>query len=172
MNLIFFGFKNSGKTTLGKLTAEKLGRPFIDTDHLLEQLHSEPIRNLHRKLGEKKFRALESELLYTLEKHQNAIISVGGGLILDPQNAATLAKLGALVYLKLDKETLKKRTLRDLPSFLDPNDPEGSFEKMYEERVKIYEATSAHTLNLENKTQDQVLLEILALIPILEKSHG
>lgn len=168
MNIILFGFKNCGKTTLGKLTAAKLGRPFIDTDQLLPG----PARDLHRTLGEKGFRALEAETLHALADVKNTLIAVGGGLILDPQNAAALAKLGALVYLKLDKETLKKRTLRDLPSYLDPNDPEGSFEKMYEEREKKYEAIRAHTLNLENKTQDQILLEILALIQRLEKSHG
>jgi len=94
-------------------------------------------------------------------------------VILDPQNAALLAKLGQLVYLKVSKETLKKRILHgELPAFLDPADPEGSFEKMVRERQGMYEKIPALTVDLEKKTQDQVVLELCAWIEQREINNG
>ncbi len=132
-----------------------------------------PFRQIYKTIGEEKFRALESEVVLLLQHTQHSIIALGGGLILNPKNAASLAKLGQLVYLKVNKETLKRRILKkELPSFLDPADPESSFEHYYNERRPKYEAIPALSIDLETKTQDQVVLELTALIFNLEESHG
>ena len=171
MNLILFGFKSCGKTTLGKMIAIRMNRPFFDTDDMLEQLHYKwtgdliPFREIYKKIGEDAFRVLESDVVQELKSIKNAVIALGGGSILNPKNAAFLAKLGQLVYLKVSKETLKRRILsRELPSFLNPADPEGSFEQYYNERQAKYEAIPALSIDLETKTQDQVVLELCALI--------
>lgn len=176
MNLILFGFKSSGKTTLGKKLAQYLNRPLIDTDRLLEELYFKQtgqkltFREIFSTIGDTAFRALESDVVQQLKGTKNAIIAVGGGLILNPQNAAFLAKLGQLVYLKVSKETLKKRILgkSEPPAYLDPADLEGSFEKMYRERRAKYEEIHALSIDMETQTQDQVILEICALIQSLE----
>jgi shikimate kinase len=179
MNVILFGFKSCGKTTLGKMIAVRMNRTFLDTDTLLEQLYLEhtggemPFRQIYKKIGEEKFRALESEVVSQLKNYKNSIIALGGGLILNPKNAAFLAKLGQLVYLKVSKERLKRRILdKELPSFLDPADPEKSFENYYNERRSTYEAIPALSIDLETKTQDQVVLELSALILNQEQHNG
>jgi shikimate kinase len=179
MNLILFGFKSCGKTTLGKMIAIRMNRPFFDTDNMLEQLHYQwtgdqlHFREIYKKIGEDAFRKLESDVVQQLKGIKNAIIALGGGLILDPKNTAFLAKLGQLIYLKVSKETLKRRILsKELPSFLNPADPEGSFEQFYNERRAKYEAVPAISVDLETKTQDQVVLELSALILNVEESHG
>jgi shikimate kinase len=179
MNVILFGFKSCGKTTLGKILAKRLNRPFYDTDELLERLYRDetgedlPFREMYKRLGKETFRKLESDVVKELKGARDAIIAVGGGVILDPKNAALLAKLGQLVYLKVSKETLKKRILRgELPAFLDPTDPEGSFEKMLQERQGKYEKIPALTVDLEKKTQDQVVLELCAWIEQREINNG
>ena len=179
MNVILFGFKSCGKTTIGKLLATRMNRPFIDTDQMLEMIYFEqtgeqiPFRQIYNTIGEEKFRALESEVVLLLQNTQHSIIALGGGLILNPKNAASLAKLGQLVYLKVSKETLKRRILgKELPSFLDPKDPENSFEHYYNERRPKYEAIPALSIDLETKTQDQIVLELTALIFNLEESSG
>jgi shikimate kinase len=171
MNLILFGFKSCGKTTLGKMIAIRMNRPFFDTDSMLEQLYYKltgnqmPFRQIYKKIGEEDFCALESDVVEQLKSSKNAIIALGGGLILHSNHAAFLAKLGQLVYLKVSKKVLKRRILsKELPSFLDPTDPEGSFEKFYTERREKYEAIPALSIDLETKTQDQVVLELSALI--------
>ncbi len=179
MNLILFGFKSCGKTTLGKMIAEQLNRPFLDTDRMVEYLHFSrtgeniTFREIYNSIGVEGFRALESDVLQELKSAHDTVIALGGGLILDPKNAAILAKLGQLVYLKLSKETLKRRILkRDLPAYLDPLDPEGSFERMYNERKATYEEIPALSVDLEAKKQNQVVLEICEMIQKLETEHG
>ena len=179
MNLILFGFKSCGKTTLGKRIAQKMGRPFIDTDRLVEELFKKrtgenlSYREIYKRIGKEGFRALESDAVQELKGMKDTIIALGGGLILNPEHAASLAKLGQLVYLKVSKGTLKSRILsRELPAYLDPLDPEGSFERMYEERHPQYEKIFALPIDLETKTQDQVLQEICALIQKKESTHG
>jgi shikimate kinase len=179
MNLILFGFKSCGKTTLGKILARQMRRRFLDTDRLLERLHcaqtgeKKTFREIFKAVGPEQFRALESAVVEQLKSAQNAIIALGGGVILNPENAAVLAKLGQLVYLKLDKGTLKQRILsRPLPAYLDPLDPEGSFERMHREREENYEKIPAICINMQRKTKDQVVAEICTLIQQLETPHG
>ncbi|MBS0620499.1 MAG: shikimate kinase [Verrucomicrobia bacterium] len=156
--MILFGFPNAGKTTLGKKLAARWGLPFFDTDQLLERrFYPLSVRSLYKIVGEEAFRKLEETVISELK---GGIIAVGGGTILYPKAASLLAKLGPLVYVKVGKETLKERTLRDLPSYLDPNDPEGAFERMYQERLPQYEAIIAYTFDVETTHEDEIFLEI------------
>ena len=166
MNLILFGFKGCGKTYYGKRVAAKLHLPFIDTDDLIEQLYFKryhsPLscRQIALEKGGVFFRKLEKEVIHSLSI-EKAIIALGGGAVLDEDNVSYLKKLGKLVYLKIDKETLKKRMLsNELPSFLDPNDPEESFENMYHDRKKKYEDIGAAVIDLREKTE-QAIIEAL-----------
>jgi shikimate kinase len=179
MNWILFGFKSCGKTTLGKRVAAALHRPFIDTDRLIEGLYyartglTKNFREIFNTVGSDAFRKMETDVLEQLKSTQNTIIALGGGLILDPINAALLAKLGQLVYLKVNKATLKSRMLRDkLPAYLDPLDPAGSFEKMYQERLPKYEEIFALSIDLEKKAQDKIATELCALIKQREAKGG
>jgi shikimate kinase len=179
MNLILFGFKSCGKTTLGKIIAVRMGRPFLDTDRLVETLYytrtgeKKNYRDIFKTLGVDGFRELESDVAQQLKTAKNTIISLGGGLILNARNAALLAKFGQLVYLKLSKESLKTRILRrELPAYLDPLDPEGSFEQMYMQRLQIYEKLPSLVVDLEAKTQDQVVTQLCALIQKREMENG
>jgi shikimate kinase len=179
VNIILFGFKGCGKTTLGKILSTRLNRPFFDTDHLVETIYYEqtgeelPFREIYRAIGKESYHILERSALEQLMSAKYAIISVGGGLILDPVNAAALLKLGQLVYLKVDKETLKHRMLQgELPAFLDPSDPEGSFEKMYKQRLPLYEKIPSLVVDLAKKPKDQVVLELCALIEQVEMENG
>jgi shikimate kinase len=173
MNLILFGFKHCGKSTFGKKLAERLSRPFIDTDFLLEEEYSSKAnerltcRQIHEHLGETAFRTLETQTLYALQNVQNSIIAVGGGTVLNHKNVILLQELGPLVYLILDDETLKKRTLSgQLPSYLDLTDKEGSFNHMVQKRKAIYASIRAYPLFLQGKNDDAVLAELEEL------SHG
>jgi shikimate kinase len=117
------------------------------------------------KLGEEGFRALETQVLAALQNVQSCIIAVGGGMILHRSNVEILEKMGQLIYLSLDKEALKKRVLSSpLPAYLDPIDPEGSFDRMYEKRKTIYERVRAVRIDVSNKPDEVVLEELAAAI--------
>jgi shikimate kinase len=167
--LILFGFKRCGKTFYGKKAAEKLGWKFVDTDHLIEKQYGESCREISLKHGEAHFRSIEREVIRNLKPEKNVILSLGGGVILDSENRNYLHEIGTLIYLKSDKETIKERILSSpLPSFLDPNDAEGSFEKMFQEREPIYEKVEAAQINLVGKTEEEVLWEIMHLATSLK----
>jgi shikimate kinase len=175
MNWILFGFKNCGKTTLGKILAARLNRAFIDTDQKIEELYVEKLsyRKIYEKVGELEFRKMESTVLEQLEGIKDTIIAVGGGVVLSPSNVSTLAKLGPLIYLKLSKETLRSRTLGEpLPAYLNPKDAAGSFEIHYNGRLPRYEEIDAFSIDLEKKTQNEIIQEITHQILTVEVPLG
>jgi shikimate kinase len=172
MHLILFGYKGCGKSYYGKRLAQQTGIPFIDTDHLIEQLYQKKMgkflqcREIFKKHGSQLFRSLEIDVVENLN-HSTipSIIAVGGGAILNPENTQVLLRIGKLVYLNLDKKTLKARMLsHPLPSYLDTEHPDESFEKMYTERKPLYEKIPAIELDLRNKTTSEVLEQLQRIL--------
>lgn len=168
MNLILYGFKSCGKTTFGQILAKWMHRAFYDTDNLVESLYQiqtgqyASVREIFISKGEPYFRKLESQTLSMITYVKNSIIAVGGGLILDPSNKALLEQLGKLVYLKVEKEIIKKRIFSaELPGFLDVNDPEQSFEKLFKKRSLKYEQIPSYTLTMENQKEDSQIISTL-----------
>jgi shikimate kinase len=97
------------------------------------------------------FREIEKEVIAALADFQNCVIATGGGSILEPENVLILKKLGKIFFLRVPKEELKKRILvNPLPAFINPEDPEGSFEQMYQDRIGIYEAVADHIVDSED----------------------
>lgn len=169
-NVILLGYKSSGKTYFGKLLAQELGEIFIDTDQLIEELYEKKFqeklncRQISIKIGKEGFRLLEREIIDSLGQVTKAVISVGGGAVLNPENCLGLRKNGKLVYLEVDKAIIKQRIFSgEIPSFLDPQDLEQSFEKMYEERQPIYSKVSTFKVSIQEKTDRQVLDELLII---------
>lgn len=167
MNLILFGFPMSGKTHFGKKLSLNLHLPFIDTDHLIEEAYRKQYHQALscRQIAEQKggtfFRSLEKKVVHALTHVKESIISIGGGALLDPENLIQLSFLGTLVYLIPDKEVIKQRILSsELPYYLDPEDPEESFEDMYVERSKLFKSVKAKHVDLKEKLESQVLEEL------------
>ncbi len=169
-NLILCGFKSSGKTFLGTLLAKEQACLFFDADHLIEDLYQKKFqekctcRQISIKLGENGFRMLEKGAIDQLKDVANAVIALGGGAVLDLENCARIQKLGKIIYLEADKETIQRRIFcSGLPSFLDPLAPEESFERMYASRQSIYEKVCALKVDMRGKTNRQVLDELMAI---------
>ena len=146
MNIVLFGFKGCGKSTLGKQAAKKLDRAFIDTDLLIEDVYQiaqnrrRNCREIFQEVGPQGFRALEQEAILSLQDVQNSIIAVGGGAMLSFENVEALSQSGKLFLLLQDKEVLRKRIFSEgtLPSYFDPKNPHASFERLYEEMNEYY----------------------------------
>ena len=170
MNWILFGFKGSGKTYFGKMLAEKTDKQFIDTDQVIIDLFQKMTHEkkscyeISQERGEAFFRALESEALSTLKDVKDTVIALGGGAVLSTDNEFFLQSLGQLYYLKADKTLIKKRMLnKTIPSFLNLNYPEKSFDLMFKMRKKLYEEIEAKVVVLENKSDTEVLEQIAGL---------
>ena len=110
LGLIFLiGFMGSGKTTLGRKLAAKMGYEFIDLDHKLEQQVELSIAEYFSLFGEDAFRKLESEVLKNTIYPENAIVSTGGGLPCFFDNMDWMNAHGKTVYIKLAPKTLADR---------------------------------------------------------------
>jgi shikimate kinase len=164
VNLILFGFKGTGKSYFGKRLAETQGLTFFDSDRLIEAKAALSCREIVISRGEKLFRQLEEEVVESLQNVQHAVIALGGGALISEKNRKAIENMGVLLYLKASKEFLKKRILsEELPAFLDPQDPEGSFDKIYHQRTEIYEKISAFPVDVDGKTDDEILWEATPL---------
>lgn len=175
-NIALIGFQCSGKTTLGAELAKCLNKQFIDTDQLIEIAHS-PLtcRDIHLSQGEKKFREIEKEILTkALEEFDNWVFSLGGGTLLHPHNGKQIKQSCTIIYLKTSPLILKQRIRgkSGIPSFLDPNDFENSFQMAYEKRTKDYELWADYIIEMNDlNTIEQSLDQVLCITLALETSH-
>lgn len=137
-NLIICGFKGSGKTTFGKQLSSQLDLPFLDTDVLVEQRKGLPKRKIFLMDQGKTFHQLEKEVIASLKGTKHHIISLGGGTLCDPENVEMLLKLGQLLYLKVDRQTIASRIETDF--FID-------FEAEFKKRTQLYESLPVWVLH-------------------------
>lgn len=168
MNIVLFGIKGCGKTTFGKLLAKEKGCAFMDTDRLIEEVYQLnrqkklSCREIYQEVGPITFRALEYEVIQSLQDVQNSVIAAGGGAMLLDENIKALKKNSHLIYLYYEREKLKKRVLsgEDLPAFINPNDPESSFDKMYDERETFYDRIGAIRIDVTEMKDKDVIAKI------------
>lgn len=170
-NLILCGLPGSGKTTAGKLLAEKLSRPYIDTDRLIEEHHQLQFRTFLscREIALNKgilfFRSLEEAVIEQLSDIKNHIIATGGGVLLSSQNTQRLKTIGKVIYLEANPEKILPRILsKGIPSYLDARDPLGSFKRIAQERKGIYEKAADITLNTDQLSANDVAMALLRML--------
>ncbi|MCL1889213.1 MAG: hypothetical protein FWF99_01745 [Desulfovibrionaceae bacterium] len=144
MNIILLGFKASGKSTLGRALARILGRNFLDTDILTEDLHATEhpgkrlnCRNISRVHGMKALRDLETRAIQGLRSAAfkgDEIIATGGGIILREENMKILNSMGPRVFLDTSLPLLEERLRgHDSPLFAEKNVTE-----LHRERYPLY----------------------------------
>ncbi len=142
--IALIGFMGSGKTTVGRGLAQIIGRTFIDTDEWVEQHSGMTIVNLFLEKGEPFFREREKEALVTALDYPQAVISCGGGIILDEENRRILREKAITVWLFVDADTTIKRlagTSTRRPLLDVPNAPEKAV-RLLRERIPRYAVTA------------------------------
>lgn len=159
MNIILCGMPKSGKTTIGKKLARKLGFDFIDTDHMIVKAYGASCRDLFLQQGEMIFREMESQQITSLKNIQNTVISIGGGALCNLENAMHLQSLGKLVYLKVPSNILWSRnSMHGMPAFLSSQE---AFKKLEEKRLPIYERYATTHIDVYKLTLIEVINAIL-----------
>ncbi len=143
-NIILTGFMGTGKTTVGKLIADNLNYKFVDTDQVIEKKIGCTIAQFFRNQGEAAFRKLESELAQELSKCSGLVISTGGRMMLDPQNAALLSKSGRVFCLVATPEEILDRVSKSkvVRPLLQVSNPLEHIVEMMQEREKGYKRFS------------------------------
>ena len=108
-NIVLVGLMGAGKTTVGKILAEKLKKEFIDTDELIVKEEKKSINEIFAQSGEKYFREIEKNIIEKVSQFSNKVISIGGGALENFENISNLKRNGILFYLKADIDTLEQR---------------------------------------------------------------
>ncbi len=110
MRIFLLGFMGVGKSTLGKMLAERLEHPFIDMDNLIVEKMEEPIEHIFSNYGELFFRKLEHDYLReVVQTHENLVMGTGGGLPCHANNMTFMNESGLTVYLKADAQSIVYR---------------------------------------------------------------
>jgi len=116
MNIILIGYRGSGKSTVGRSLASRMKRRFVDTDDLIESKEGQ-ISDIVKFHGWDYFRAMEKKVIEEISKEDNLVIALGGGAVLDPDNIVNLERNGLIIWLKADREMLRKRMNQDPRTF-------------------------------------------------------
>jgi shikimate kinase len=138
-NIVLCGFMGCGKTTVGKILAEKLGYTFKDSDLEIEKEQGTTISEIFNKFGEAYFRSLETEMLKRLSDEKGLIIATGGGAVVNKNNADILKENNFVVYLKVTPETVLERLKNDTTRpLLMRDDKETAIKTLMAEREDAY----------------------------------
>ncbi len=149
LNIMLIGMPGSGKTTIGRLLAEKLGREFIDTDEFISKMGTTSEEIIKEK-GESVFRKIETNALSDISKESGLVISTGGGIVTTPENFDLCKQNSFVVFLKRDISLLEK-TGRPL------SEGENALEKLYDKRLSLYEKFC--DASVENNKSPNLLAE-------------
>jgi len=156
-NLVLIGMPSSGKTTVGRALAKRLGLAFADTDERILREIGMPIRDYFEKYGETAFRDAESRVIRALSDSTGTVIATGGGAVLRQENVRALKRNGLAVFLNRAPEHLMPTDDRPLSSGRE------QLLKLYEQRLPVYQSASDITVP-NNGTADAVVNTICGVL--------
>jgi shikimate kinase len=167
VDIYLIGMMGSGKSTIGKILAQKLNYRFFDTDVLIERVAGQAIAEIFATKGEAYFRDLETQILKEVSTYRSSAIATGGGIIQKPINWSYLRQ-GLIVWLDVELEILKKRLSEDTDRPLA-----AKLEFLLEKRRSLYSHADLQIQCLEHQTPEQVANFIIEQIPgmILKKEE-
>jgi len=112
-NIALIGFMGTGKTVVGRVLAERLGRKFVELDSLIEQKAGKSIPDVFQQDGEIVFRELEIKVAKEVANKQDTVIACGGGIVLNKINIDRLRENARMVYLTASPEVILKRVANE-----------------------------------------------------------
>jgi shikimate kinase len=170
MNIILIGYRATGKSTLARLLAEKLGWDWIDADVEIEARAGKSIARIFAEDGEPAFRDLEAEVIAELCRRQRLVLAAGGGAPLRPASRRAMRESGQVIWLKARPETIQARMAGDAttaarrPSLTNKSDLD-EIVHLLAVREPVYRESAHWTIETEGKSPESIADEILATLP-------
>ncbi|MFQ3573230.1 MAG: shikimate kinase [Thermodesulfovibrionales bacterium] len=160
-NVVIIGFMGTGKTTVGKMLAQRLGFNFLDLDKEIERSQGILIREIFEIYGEERFREIETETIRSFKDKSNMVISAGGGVVTREENIKMLRENGIIVSLTAEPEVIFERVKhnKDRPLLLTSN-PFETIKTLLKSRRELYKNADIE-INTSNLSPLQVVQEIV-----------
>lgn len=164
MNVVLIGYRGTGKSTVGRIVAARLGRSVISTDAEIVRRVGQGIPEIVAQCGWEYFREIESQICREIAQRDGLVIDTGGGIVLRPENVQAFKKAGILFWLTAPVDLIAKRIGRDTqrPSLTGTKSFVEEIEEVLHERSPKYEAAADHIITTGGRTVVQVADEILA----------
>ena len=168
MNLILIGYRGTGKSTVGKLTAQKLKRKFIDVDDFIEKQEKKTIKEIFDLGGEELFRSTERNAIVKLSRLDNMVLAPGGGAVLNEENMANLKRNGFLILLEADADTINGRLNNDpdkstqRPSLTEKS-PLEEIKHVLAVRHDLYQKNANVVINSSSETIEQISEKVFTM---------
>ncbi|MCK9478997.1 MAG: chorismate mutase [Firmicutes bacterium] len=161
-NIALIGMMGSGKTSKGKVVANRLGMRFVDIDEKIEKEQKMSVAQLFQTLGETAFRRLESEKIKRYAKRKNYLISTGGGAVLCHESMELLQKNGVTIFLNRDIDIIVNSIdAKNRPLLKDGTQ---KLYDIYNERLPLYKRWSDIEIRNEHETIDEAADEIISTL--------
>ena len=168
---MLIGFMGTGKSSAGELLEQLTGLPRYDTDQMISERAGAPIAAIFDNSGEERFRQCEAEVIAALPE-QDAIIVTGGGVVLRDDNVTILRRLGTIVNLSADEETLFQRVARrNTRPLLRTDDPRRTLSELLRSRAPLYAAAADVEIDTSALTPAEVAQAILSRVETL-RAHA
>ena len=165
LNVVLIGMPGSGKSTVGKIIAEKTGKTFIDTDELIERETGLSPGQIITVYGEQYFRNIEKETVKKAAQGNGAVIATGGGIVKDGDNISELKKNGVICFIDRDIGLLAMTPDRPLSS------DTVKLKKIFDERYDKYLSGADFTVKSDSTAED-IADRIIGLLKNVEKERG
>lgn len=160
-NIVLVGFMGTGKSTIARKLADRLGWNIIDTDQLVEKAEALSISEIFKSNGENYFRKVESKVIHEVMQRKKQVIATGGGAVLSDENRDIMLNNGLVVALKSDVKTIIERVSRDRNRPLLKGDVRKNVYELVEKRKHAYDFAHLQ-IDTSSSSMDEVLEEIIA----------
>jgi shikimate kinase len=162
-HLVLVGLMGSGKTTVARVVAERLGRDVIDTDALIEDATGRTVREIFADDGEDAFRSIETAALRdALARPAPAVIAAAGGVVLRDENRAALRDANArVVWLCATPAALVERVSSGAHRPLLDDDPAGTLQRMYDDRHELYREVADAIVLVDHRSVAEVVEAVM-----------
>ena len=128
------GMPGTGKSSVGRVLADRLSRPFVDLDEEIEAAAGRSVQTIFAEGGEVQFRELETAALSRISARNTAVVACGGGIVIAPDNRTLMKASGTVVWLNISPDRLRERDLAGRPLLAEP----GDLERLLKEREPFY----------------------------------
>jgi len=147
----------AGKSTVGKVLAKKLGRRFLDADHVIEERCGVKIPVIFEMEGEEGFRKREAQAIREITAEQDIILATGGGAVLSPENRQALSEGGTVIYLHASPIELWHRTKGEGRPLLKNGDAKKILENLYAIRDPLYREIADYVIETGKPSVNQLV---------------